>query len=146
MQRTARILGGVCLALALLCFVPAFLLHCVERALIIGTASFLIGSLLGVMMAVITRTRRPTLIYACILGAVLTMWPLYHGWPPIYAEDLFTHGNFEKIGSYLDALRPALFLLGVPYPYARWGQHGPDPLPAPSNQEDLPPDAPAVLP
>jgi hypothetical protein len=35
----------------------------------------------------------------------------------------------EIFANYLDLLRLALFLLGFLYPFARFGQHAPDPLP-----------------
>ena len=140
MQRTARILGIVCLALILLCLLPAFLFHCERPALILGGVSLLTGGLLGALMALITRTRRPTLIYVCILAGGLSFWPMYHNWPPliwIYPDILAADGPIENVFRYLEALRPTLFLLGFPYPYVHWGQHGPDPVPADSNKNNL---------
>lgn len=142
MQRTARILGIVCLALTLLCLLPSMLWHCVRSALPLSGVSLLSGGLLGALMALITRTRRPTLIYLCILAGCLTFWPIYHNWPPLTLPDLLTaEGRYDlifqnRVYQYLEALRPTLFLLGIPYPYARWGQHGPDPIPSDPTEEN----------
>ena len=76
-----------------------------------------------------TRTRRPLGIYACLAAAVLTFWPLLHSWPPADAWDVHPWpGAPPLVSTYFEALRGCLFLLGIPYPFARLGQHGPDPL------------------
>ena len=128
-------IGWGCLILALAGFAPAFPLHCVRSALEVGGVALLAGGTLGAMLAAITRTRSPLMIYVCLAIAALSFWPLYQDWPPTPVWDLLRGpANPEMVANYFSALRPLLFLVGIPYPYVRWGQHGPDPLPEESEE------------
>lgn len=92
-----------------------------------GTFPVLDGIVFGALLAGVTRTRRPVLIYGLLLAAAAALWPLYAGWPasPPLAPEM-PEGRQELIHNYLDILRIVLFLLAVPYPFARLGFHAPD--------------------
>lgn len=120
-------LGWVCLGLALAFYALSFPLHCAALAAWVGGFSLLDGFVLGTALALATRTRRPVLIYACLAIALLTLWPLVAAWPPGDAWDVHPwRGAPVLIYNYFDVLRPCLYLLGSPYPFARFGHHAPD--------------------
>lgn len=137
MSGAMRRLGGICLALSLLLWLPSLPLHCAGRAALVGGFSLLNGVLLGTLLAVITRTRRPLLIYACLGGVLLSFWPLFVSWPPAEQSEIYLpHGAPEILLNYFDILRGVLFLLGVPFPFATLGHHAPDPLPPAPTETD----------
>jgi hypothetical protein len=125
-----RRLGWACFALALAFWALALPLGCAGRAAVVGGFSLLAGALCGTLLALVTRTRRPTFIYACLAGAALTVWPILVGWPPGGAADVHPWRDAPSLVlNYFDALRPVMYLLGLPYPFARLGHHAPDPHP-----------------
>jgi len=127
MQKAVKGVGIGCILLVIASLVPAFTLHCVQGALRVGTPSLFAGILLGSLMAAITRLRRPTYIYLGVVGCVLTLWPLYHAWPGIRLEDVIeTSGPMSRAIMYLEAVRPIVFILGIPFPYSWLGQHRAD--------------------
>ena len=131
MQTSVRATGIVCTVITALCLVPAVQFHSLWPALRIGLPSLLAGCLLGLCMASITRTRRPTLIYLLIAAGVVTAWPIYHPWPAITLQDVIEYdGPMSRVITYLEALRPMLYLSGMPFLYAWCGQHSSDPTPA----------------
>lgn len=131
MQRSVLVTGICCCILAVLSVMPAVPIHCLRPAIRIAGVSFLAGGMLGLSMAGITRVRRPTVIYLLIIAATTTAWPLYHGWPSAFTWDVLDYdGPVNRVITYLETLRPVMYLLGVPFPYAYFGQHGPDPIPA----------------
>ncbi len=136
LHRTARRLGLACLLLAIVGWSVSIPLHCSLRAALVGGCAFLNGGLFGLCLALVTRVRRPVWIYFWLLLAALTFWPLWHDWPlwqgwPIGdpATIRLWRGAPAILTGYYDILRFCLFLLGLPFPFARFGQHGPDPLP-----------------
>lgn len=134
-RRVTRRIGLVCLLLALAAWSLSFLFRVPLRAALVGGCALIDGALLGLCLAAVTRTRRPVAIYAWLLGAALTFWPIWYDWPiwqgwPI-GDPMTLHlwpGAPALAGSYYELLRAFLYLLGLPYPFARFGQHGPDPL------------------
>jgi hypothetical protein len=121
-----------CLILAIVWLLPALRLQCLERAAIIAGASLLEGALLGTAMAMITRTRKPLAIYFWLLICLLSLGPLCASWPAGSPWEIHPWpGAPRLVYFYFDMLRMVFFLLGIPYPFVRWGYHAPDPLPVP---------------
>ena len=117
----------VCLLLAAGELAFSVPLHCEIKAGTVGGISLLDGALFGLSLAAVTRTRRTRWIYFYLLCAGLTLAPLYLGWPAADADDLtLWRGAPGLLENYFVLLRLALFLLALPYPFARFGQHGPD--------------------
>jgi hypothetical protein len=136
LNRTAYRIGAVCLLLSLGVWGLSLPLHCAGRAALVGGWALLDGGLLGLALALVTRARRPLLIYLFLGLAALTFWPIWEGWPLYRGWPVGDPGRIvawrgapELVYSYFDLLRSALFLLGMPAPFVRYGQHGPDPLP-----------------
>jgi len=130
MQRSIRITGVCCCLLAGLLLLPAIPMHCIRPALGIAGVAFVAGVLLGIAMAAITRSRRPTTIYLLLVAAAITAMPLYQDWPSAFAWNMLAYrGPVNRVFNYLEALRPLMYLLGMPFPYAWLGQHGPDSAP-----------------
>ena len=116
-----------CLLLAAGGLAFAIPLHCVLKAGIVGGVSLVDGALFGLSLAAVTRTRRTGLIYFFLLCAALTLAPLYLGWPVVDSDDLtLWRGAPDLLENYFIMLRLALFLLALPYPFARFGHHAPD--------------------
>ena len=126
-------IGVRCLALAALLWAVSLPLHVGREAALAGSANFVLGALFGLCLAGVTRTRRPLLIYLWLTLACLTIGPLFLSWPLL---DNFVLPS-ERAWHYLALLRVCLFVLGLPYPFALVGQHGPDPLP-----DQIPSEAP----
>lgn len=106
-------------------------LHCLPRALPVALVCALCGSGLGLALAMVTRTRRPLAIYGYLLVAILTFAPLVVTWPPGDSFDVQRWGGApEVLDNYFDFLRMGIFLVSIPFPFARFGQHAPDPLPS----------------
>jgi hypothetical protein len=144
MQRSVRATGIGCCVIAVLVLLPSIRIHCLWPAVQISAVSFAAGGLLGLCMAGITRSRSPTVIYLLVLAAASTAWPLYHGWPSAFSWDVLDYdGPVNRAITYLEALRPLMYLLGAPFPYACFGQHGPDPTPD-ATTRDLEPADPAT--
>jgi len=105
-------------------------------AAVVGGFSLLDGALCGAALAWATRTRRPLLIYAGVAVAALTVWPVAVGWPLAGASDVHPwRGAPSLVLNYFDALRVVVYLLGIPYPFARLGHHAPD-LPPESAEQN----------
>lgn len=123
--------GLTCLGLALLLWAVSLPLHCANLAIGVATANFMAGGLFGLFLALVTRTRTPWQIYLFLGLACLTLWPLYRNWPPAdYGDLVVPQGAPSILENYFTLLRLSVFLLGLPFPFAALGQHGPDPLPA----------------
>ncbi|MCW3097079.1 MAG: hypothetical protein JWL77_2697 [Chthonomonadaceae bacterium] len=133
-----RKLGLFCLVVVVLALAAAIPLGCFVVALRVGGGSLLAGAGLGTALALVTRTRRPWLIYLALALGALTFLPFYFDWPPGDAWDVHPwHGAPPLAYSYLDMLRTLLYLVGIPWPFARFGHHAPDPIPsAPALAED----------
>jgi len=139
LPRTVRKLGLFCLVGVAFALAAAIPLRCFGAALRVGGGSLLAGMGLGLSLTLITRTRNPWLIYLSLAVGALTFVPLTLEWPPGDAWDVHPwHGAPPIAYSYLDILRTSLFLLGIPWPFARFGHHAPDPLPNASDTTDEP--------
>jgi hypothetical protein len=137
-ESVSRRLGGVCLTLALLSWAVALPLHCPGKAALVGGVALLAGVLLGAALAMVTRTRNPWRIYGWLAVAALTFWPMIVAWPPADPSDIHPWPHAPDIvANYFDILRIALFLVGIPYPFARFGQHAPDPR---QDENSVPPE------
>ncbi len=131
MQRYVRATGIGCFTLAVVVMAPSVLMHCFRPAIQIAGINVAAGGLLGLCMAGITRSRKPTVIYLLLLAAMATAWPMYSDWPSAFSWDVLDYGGpVNRAITYLEALRPLMYLIGVPFLYACFGQHGPDPIPA----------------
>jgi hypothetical protein len=125
-----RRIGLVSLTLIALAFSLAAPLRCIEKAILVGGVALCSGGLLGASLAWITRTRNPWLIYLALGIAALCFWPLTAAWPHTEIWDVRPSRTWPRFFyNYLDYLRGILFLVGIPYPFARFGQHTPDPRP-----------------
>ena len=126
----ARRLGLVCLTVTGLALAAAIPLRCVAVALRVGGGSLLAGMGLGFCFVLVTRTRRPWLIYLALALGALTFVPYYQEWPPGNAWDVHPwRGAPSLFYNYLDVLRLLLYFVGIPWPFARFGNHAPDPIP-----------------
>ena len=120
-------LGFVCLALIGALFALSIPLHCGETAAAVALTSAFSGVGLGLALAMVTRTRAPLGIYVWLAMAAVTVIPLFRAWPPADSFDVNPwRGAPEIFYNYFDFLRGGAFLLGMPYPFARLGLHGPD--------------------
>lgn len=132
-RRAAPRLGAACLLLALVAWSLSLPLHCPLRAALVGGFAFLDGSLLGLCLALVTRARRPAGIYFWLLLAGATFWPIWNEWPiwrgwPIGDPTTLQPwpGAPVLLANYYDLLRFGLFLLGLPFPFVRFGHHAPE--------------------
>jgi hypothetical protein len=91
----------------------------------------------------VTRARRPAVIYFWLLLAAATFWPIWHEWPlqqgrPI-GDPATLHpwpGAPTWVENYYDLLRLGGLMLGLPFPFVRFGRHAPDEnLEAPESSE-----------
>ncbi len=120
-------MGLFCALMALAAFGAAVPLGALPAVLRIGGFHLLDGIAFGMLLAGVTRTRRPVVIYALLIAATLTFWPFYSGWPAEQSEGVaIPMARQELVHNYIDILRIVLFLLGIPYPFARLGFHAPD--------------------
>ena len=123
-------LGWACLALITAMLLLSFPLHCFRMAATVAAGSATAGAGLGTAMAMVTRTRRPVAIYAWLAACGLTFLPLLFAWPPGDSFDVtLWRGAPDILSNYFEFMRGGVFLLAMPFPFARFGQHGPDPLP-----------------
>lgn len=90
-----------------------------RSTVVIGSISLSAGSLFGLTLAMVTRTKPPTLIYFWLSLSLLTLWPIWVGWP---AEGETTSRQFMIC----EIIRYTLFIFAIPGPFAFFGQHGPD--------------------
>lgn len=127
LRRSVRKLGLFCLTVAGLALAAAIPLGCVSVALRVGAAALLAGGGLGAALALVTRTRRPWLIYVCLVLGALTFVPLYREWPAGDGWDIHPwRGAPPLVYGYLDGLRTLLYVIGIPWPFVRFGHHAPD--------------------
>ncbi len=126
-RRAGLKIGVICLVLSLLCWAASLRLHCPEVAALVGGFSFLDGAFFGIMLALVTRSRRPIWIYVWLGLAALSFYPLFISWPPGNELSIAAwRGAPAIVYNYFDALRPLLFLLGMPFPFIAFGFHAPD--------------------
>ncbi len=139
LRRNTRKLGLFCLTVAGLALAAAVPLNCVPAALRVGGGSLLAGMGLGLSLALVTRTRRPWLIYLALAVGVLTFVPILREWPAGDAWDVHPwHGAPPVVYGYLDGLRTLLYLLGIFWPFVHFGHHAPDPIPiSPPSENDF---------
>ena len=141
MPRVANRIGLVCFALAFVAWAVSLPLHCAGLAAWVAVASWSLGGLFGLFLALVTHTRKPLLIYFLLALAGLTLWPLFQSWPYADAWDVIAWpGAPGFVQQYFTLLRPIVFLLGLPFPFACLGQHGPDTLPVISQTCDENPE------
>ena len=120
-------LGVVCLILVICLLIPSWYFSCEAEAFRVGCVSLGGGIVFGGLMALITRTRNPHVIYLALLGAGLSFWPLIVGWPAVRTYSILTTShNPESALSYLEAVRALIFIFGIPTPFAYFGQHTSD--------------------
>ncbi|HLJ58020.1 MAG TPA: hypothetical protein VKT77_23480 [Chthonomonadaceae bacterium] len=123
-------LGLTCFALIAGLTAVGVPLRCLPIAIEAAAASAGAGFLLGAALAAVTRTRKPLAIYAWLAVAALTLWPLLRPWPAADSFDLtLWRGAPDIFNNYFDFLRGGAYLLAMPYPFARFGRHAPDPVP-----------------
>lgn len=122
-----RFLGAASAVIIILSTSMSVALHCTRAACAVSVASLLLGLFAGGMLAAITRTRNPFAIYALIALAALTLWPIFELWPPADSEDIVAwKGAPSLVYNYFDFLRLGVYLVAIPYPFARFGIHAPD--------------------
>jgi hypothetical protein len=139
LPHNVRKLGLFSLTVVGFALAAAVPLKCVAVALRVGGGSLAVGIGLGLSLALVTRTRRPWSIYLALALGALTFVPLAQEWPPGNSWDVHPwHGAPPLVYGYLDGLRTLLFLVGIPWPFARFGFHAPDPLPIATPSEDEP--------
>lgn len=120
-------LGGVCLVLMALLLALSAPLRCFPKAAAVAAVSACAGGGLGLALAMITRTRRPFGIYFWLAVAALTFAPIFRAWPPADSFDVEPwRGAPDILFNYFDFLRGGVYLLAMPFPFARLGLHGPD--------------------
>src|SRR2546423_6701865 len=96
-----RPLGWVCLILIAGICALSVPLHCTRQALSVGGASLLAGGGLGTALAMVTRSRRPILIYFWLAVAALTFLPMLRNWPSGDSFDIFPwHGAPDIVYNY----------------------------------------------
>ena len=120
-------LGWVCLGLIAGLFALALPLLCFTRAAAVALVSACAGGGLGLALAMVTRTRRPLGIYFWLAAAAVTCVPIFRAWPAADSFDVTPwRGAPDLLYNYFDFLRGGVFLLSMPFPFARFGSHGPD--------------------
>lgn len=127
--------GLICLGLILAAWAASLPLRCPLLAAWVAGVSGLTGALCGLFLALVTRTCRPVLIYAFLALAGLMLWPLYNAWPHAGGFDVTAWPDAPQfVFTYFSLLRPIVFVLALPVPFAAVGQHGPDLLPVHDTQ------------
>lgn len=137
-RRIAQQVGTVCCALLIGVLLPSLLLHCARWAVLTGGMAFIKGSLFGLCLAAITRTRRPTFIYLWLLVALLISISFWNDWPlTLPVPSLTTARPWSRLllAAYAILIRYGLFFVGLPTPFALYGQHGPDMEPTTQTKE-----------
>ena len=130
LRRNVHRLGLFCITVVGVALAAAIPLDCGAVALRVGAASLSAGVALGAALALVTRSRRPWLIYLGLALGALTFVPLYREWPAGDGWDIHPwRGAPPLVYGYLDGLRTLLYLVGIPWPFARFGFHAPDPFP-----------------
>lgn len=126
-ERQLRRTGWACLIAVCLLFTPSLYLHCASFALLIGLKMGVLGLLLGLSLAFVTRTRRAILIYLGLLVAFCAGWFFFVMLDSVDLPSFVVPRGAPTIWeNYPVFLRIGTFLLCVPYPFARWGYHAPD--------------------
>lgn len=137
-RRIAQQVGMVCCALLIGVLLPSLFLHCARWAVLTGGVAFIKGSLFGLCLAAITRTRRPTFIYLWLLLALLMGISFWNDWPlsmPVPSLATGTPWGQLLFAGYGILVRYGLFFVGLPAPFALYGQHGPDMEDTPQTKE-----------
>ena len=123
-SKTNLKIGGVSLALILLCLVWAIPLQCLKPALEVASVAILSGALMGFGMAMVTRTKNPWKIYFWLGVSFLSFIPLFLNFPAADESEIHLwKGAPSIVSSYFDLLRLGLYLLALPYPFAALGKH-----------------------
>jgi hypothetical protein len=137
-QRSAVPTGLICLVVGLAAAAGVAAITGPGPVLRISAPAVAAGSLLGLCLAGITRTRRPLQIYLLVGCAVVPFWVLKGPWPPLRLQDVLTAGSTlekaETRSQLLELLRAAAFILAIPFPYGQFGHHGPDSQPSPESE------------
>lgn len=127
MSRSFVKLGLISVLIALAVLAVAIPLGALSIALRVGGFYLLDGIVFGLLLAGVTRCRRPLLIYLLLAATAFTFWPFYSGWSidrTLLSE--IPEGRQELIYNGIDILRIIMFLVGIPYAFARFGFHAPD--------------------
>ena len=120
-------LGWVCAGLITVMLAVSFPLRCFPRAGIVTVVSMCAGAALGLALGMITRTRRPLAIYFWLGICALTVLPLIFAWPQADSFDVVLwRGAPDIFNNYFDLLRGGVYLIALPFPFARFGRHAPD--------------------
>ena len=111
-------------------------LHCWRSAIAVSAVSILAGIGAGSALALITRTRNAVAIYLLLILAGFTLWPIFTLWPPADSSDVIAwKGAPDIVYNYFDLIRMGVYLLALPYPFAKFGVHSPDPQPEEHSKE-----------
>ena len=133
---STNVMGLVCLGLISVMLAVSIPLHCFPTAAAVTAVDGLAGCGLGTALAMVTRSRRPIAIYFWLLIGIMTALTLGFGWPPGDISDIrLWHKAPEIFENYFDFLRGGVYLLAMPFPFAKLGFHRPDPLPAGNQAE-----------
>ncbi len=131
-------MGWVCVLLIAGLFALSVPLRCIGRAAAVTLGTAGAGAGLGLALAMVTRTRRPLGIYLWLAAAALTLLPLFRAWPPAESFDLTAwQGAPDILYNYFDFLRGGVFVLAMPFPFAKLGMHAPDPPTDNSSSNDV---------
>ena len=122
-ERQIRKTGWFCLGGGVLLAVCAWGLGILLQAAKVGGGAFALGAAFGLGLAAITRTRRPLFIYLALGATGAALWLAVQGFP------LLEEMESDRNRTALEWLRLAAFLLGAPYPFARYGFHAADSVP-----------------
>jgi hypothetical protein len=116
-----------CVVVLLVAWLACLPLHVPAAMAVVELGGGLCGVLFGFCIAMVTRTRKPAIIYFWLGLAALTLWPVYSGWP--YANPAAITvwpGGSTLLYSAFDVMRPGAFIVALVPPFALLGQHGPD--------------------
>ncbi len=126
-NRLARRTGWACLLVGGLMLAPSVLLHCVPLALRILLRMGILGSVVGLALGGVTRTRRATSIYLGLLTAFFGGYLFLSMLDNAATKSLLLpQGTPRFLEGYPTLLRVGLFFVSIPYPFARFGTHTPD--------------------
>ena len=95
----------------------------------VGTISALAGAGFGLSLAGVTRTRSTGWIYFFLALAFLSLSVPLSNYPPASEHDLVLPAHApDLLANYFDFWRWIAFFCAIPFPFARFGHHAPDPV------------------